>query len=212
MFCPNCGTENPDSTNFCTNCGAKLVPDNDAQNQAPQNGPFGFDPNNTYNGNQGNPQGFNYQNDSQNGGFNYQNGNPTGFNYQNGDPNGFQQYPYYNPNPGITGRSIALAIIFSLITCGIYNIYWFIVLTDETNVLCNRQHETSGVVAFLLSIVTCGIYSWYWAFKLGEKVDQIKGEQSSSNSILFIILQLIGLGLVVEAIAQDAINKAVNYQ
>ncbi|WP_081846629.1 DUF4234 domain-containing protein [Butyrivibrio sp. AE3004] len=187
MICPNCGAENPDSTNFCTNCGTRLVQDSN-QGQAPQDGPVGFNPNN------GNAYG-----------------NNQNFNYQNGNPGNFQQPPYLAA-AGITGRSIALAIILSIVTCGIYNIYWFIVLTDETNVLCNRQHETSGVLAFLLTIVTCGIYGWFWAYKLGEKVDQIRGEQSASNSILFIILQIIGLGIVAEAIAQDTVNKAVRFQ
>lgn len=33
---------------------------------------------------------------------------------------------------GITPRSIPLCIIFSLITCGIYGIYWMIKLNDQT--------------------------------------------------------------------------------
>ena len=28
-------------------------------------------------------------------------------------------------------RNVALAIVFTIITCGIYGIYWFVVLTDE---------------------------------------------------------------------------------
>lgn len=30
-------------------------------------------------------------------------------------------------------RDIALAIIFTLITCGIYGIYWFFKLNDDVN-------------------------------------------------------------------------------
>ena len=32
-----------------------------------------------------------------------------------------------------TKRNIALCIIFSLLTCGIYALYWFVKLTDELN-------------------------------------------------------------------------------
>ena len=30
-------------------------------------------------------------------------------------------------------RSIPLSIVLSIITCGIYGIYWFVSLTDEVN-------------------------------------------------------------------------------
>lgn len=59
----------------------------------------------------------------------------------------------------IQRRSIAMCIILSLVTCGIYGIYWFVVLTDDANTLLPDNkglNNTSGGVAFLLSLVTCG--------------------------------------------------------
>ena len=204
MFCTNCGAENPDGTNFCTNCGAKLgAPDlNAGVNPTPvQNG--GFAPQNDQ------PMGFDPTNAGNNqGGFGYQAG-PDNYGYQQAPVN-----PYYGggAGAGVSGRNLAVAIILSLVTCGIYAIYWFIVITDETNQLSGRNNETSGVVAFLLTLVTCGIYGWFWAYKLGEKVDAIKGDPNGSSNVLFIILQIFGLGIVNYALAQDAVNKAVGYQ
>ena len=109
---------------------------------------------------------------------------------------------------GISPRNIALAIVLSIITCGIYGIYWFIVLTDETNQLA-EPNGTSGGMAFLFTLITCGIYGWFWAAKMGNKVDQIKGTPGGSSNVLFVLLQLFGLGIVNYAIAQDAVNKAV---
>ena len=46
-------------------------------------------------------------------------------------------------------RSIALCIVLSIITCGLYGIYWFVCATDDTNevsscYLCqNRRKEVS---------------------------------------------------------------------
>ncbi|WP_026491006.1 DUF4234 domain-containing protein [Butyrivibrio sp. XPD2002] len=194
MFCPNCGAENSDSTKFCTNCGAPLgAQSQDNGFSQPNSNPAGFDPANSFDPS-GNPAGFNPQNGS------------NGYDFQQGQP-----APYFG-GAGITGRNIAVAIILSLVTCGIYSIYWFIVLTDETNQLSGRPNDTSGIVSFLLTLITCGIYGWYWAYKLGEKTDAIKNDPSGSSSIIFIILQIFGLGIVNYAIAQDAINKAVNYQ
>lgn len=106
-------------------------------------------------------------------------------------------------------RSIPMYIILSIVTCGLFGLYWFIVLTDETNEVTGQTLLASGPMALILTIITCNIYGWYWTYKMGEKVDMIKAQngQSSSNSgILFIILQALGLGIVNYALAQDALN------
>ena len=110
----------------------------------------------------------------------------------------------------VTKRNIALCIVFSIITCGIYDLYWFVVLTDETNNVSNDNDGTSGGVALLLSIVTCGIYGLYWAYKQGEKLDKAKndrGIQASNSGILYLILGLLGFGIIAYALMQDSLNK-----
>ena len=108
----------------------------------------------------------------------------------------------------IQPRNLVTAIILSLVTCGIYAIYWFVKLTDEMNRLSGNEKDTTGGMAFLLSIVTCGIYTIYWAYKMGEKSDKVTGK-SSSNAVLYLVLSLVGLSIVVYALLQDAINKSV---
>ncbi len=109
-------------------------------------------------------------------------------------------------------RSVAVAVILSLITCGIYGIYWFIKLNDEVNELAADKDAPSGGVAFLLSLITCGIYQLYWMYKMGDKLDNVfakKGESSQSRGILYLILSLFGFGIVSYALMQDSINKAI---
>lgn len=48
-------------------------------------------------------------------------------------------------------RSIVVAILLSIVTCGIYGIYWFICLTDDMNRAAGRENDTNGVTAFLLA-------------------------------------------------------------
>jgi len=108
-------------------------------------------------------------------------------------------------------RSVALSIVLTLVTCGIYAIYWFVVLTDDLNQLSdpsNQYNETSGIVSFLLTLITCGIYGLYWAYKQGEKIDRMK-QSNSSSGILYLILQFIGLGTVAYALMQNEINKYI---
>ncbi|MDO5293636.1 MAG: DUF4234 domain-containing protein [bacterium] len=142
-------------------------------------------------------------------------GKPTGnvggyTNTQQGAYNNFQQTPPpQQPPVEIKYRSIPLCIIFSIITCGFYGIYWFVTLTDDTNAL-SGDYKTSGGMAFLWSILTCGIYTIYWAYRQGEKLDyakQSRGIPSSNSGILYLILQLVQFGFIGNCLMQNEINK-----
>lgn len=106
-------------------------------------------------------------------------------------------------------RNIALCIVLSVITCGIYGIYWFICVTDDVNQVSDR-YTTSGAMAFVLSLITCGIYGIYWAYKMGECLDTARaehGEPTGSLAIIFLILNIFGLSIITLALAQNELNK-----
>lgn len=114
----------------------------------------------------------------------------------------------------IEKRGVAAAIILSIITCGIYGIYWFIKLNDEINQLDGDTASPSGGVAFLLSLITCGIYSLYWMYKMGTKLDGIdmrNGLPSQSRGIVYLVLSIFGFGIVSYALMQDSINKNLDH-
>ena len=105
-------------------------------------------------------------------------------------------------------RNIALCIILSLVTCGIYGLCWFVCLTDDTNAAANEE-GTSGVLALVLTIVTCGIYGLYWAYKRGELLDKAKvnrGMPASNGGVLYLILYIFG-GIIAYALIQNELNK-----
>lgn len=114
----------------------------------------------------------------------------------------------------IKNRSIAMCILLSVVTCGIYGIYWFICLTDDSNTAAGQADGTSGGMAFLLSLVTCGIYGLFWAYKLGEKVTTAKKMRNmgddGNTAILYLILSICGLGIITYALAQSELNKMAN--
>ena len=65
----------------------------------------------------------------------------------------------------ITERSIALAIVFSIITCGIYGLYWLYKLSEETDLVLGTRSEASPAMVVVFSIITCGIYNIYWCLR-----------------------------------------------
>lgn len=69
-------------------------------------------------------------------------------------------------------RTLAMYIILSIITCGIYSYYFLYTMAQDANTVCAGDgKETPGLVAFiLLSFVTCGIYGWFWYYSLGNRL------------------------------------------
>ena len=105
-------------------------------------------------------------------------------------------------------RNIALCIVLSVVTCGIYALYWFVCLTDDTNTAAGVE-GTSGVLALVFTLITCGIYGLYWAYKCGEKLDKAKtdrGMSASNGGVLYLILYIFG-GIIAYALIQNELNK-----
>ncbi|TVX99762.1 DUF4234 domain-containing protein [Cohnella terricola] len=109
----------------------------------------------------------------------------------------------------IQQRSIATAIILTLITCGIYGIYWFVVLTNDVGKLSGDYSFTGGK-HFLLTLVTCGIWSFVWAYQIGQHVaaaQRQRGLATTDNSVMYIILTFFGLSIVTYALVQSDVNR-----
>ncbi len=117
-------------------------------------------------------------------------------------------------NYGIFQRSIPLAIVLSIITCGIYSIYWMYCLAEDTNRVSANPNATSGGMVILFSIITCGIYGLYWIFKCGEVIDNYNREKgvSTSNNVLYLILNIFGFWIITYALLQSELNKIARGQ
>ncbi len=109
-------------------------------------------------------------------------------------------------------RNIALNVVLSIVTCGIYAIVWFIQLTDDAKEVSGDNDMQSGGIAFLLTLVTCGIYGFYWAYKMGKMMETAGKNYNTSisdNSILYLILELLGLGIVNYCLMQNDLNAII---
>ena len=112
----------------------------------------------------------------------------------------------------IKQRNIAVAIILSFVTCGIYLLYWFYAMTKETTEN-NKVYTTSAGLALILTIVTCGLYGLYWYYQMGKALDDIKtskGMPASGHGILYLLLGIFGLGIVSYALIQSELNGVAN--
>ena len=102
-------------------------------------------------------------------------------------------------------RNIAVDIILSFVTCGLYNLYWQYKQIDALNDIL-KQEKYSFLMWFLLTIVTCGLYHIYHEYRMSTDLAEAAGREGSNDGIIAIVLALFGLWIVVDAIQQSQIN------
>ncbi len=106
--------------------------------------------------------------------------------------------------------NIALGIILSLVTCGLYNVYWNHQQFKAMNQLLGRE-EYKFIPWLLLSLVTCGIYHVYYEYKMGSELFAYlkeRGIEVSHNlPLIGLILSCFGLTIIADAVYQHELNR-----
>jgi len=109
-------------------------------------------------------------------------------------------------------KSIGKEVVFTLLTCGIYGLFWFMDMTEDVGILAN-DHKITGGMALLFTVITCGIYALYWYYQMGQLLQKAKYDRgmlvNQNNSILYLVLGLFGLGIISECLIQSEINELV---
>ena len=114
-----------------------------------------------------------------------------------------------------TPRDPALTLVFILLTCGIYYLYFIYVVSQETQDFTGESDLSPGVEV-LLSLVTCGIWNIYWDYRMGKRMADMcvqVGLPVTDNAVLYLVLDLVGiggfasLGLVNPVLQQDGLNR-----
>ena len=109
--------------------------------------------------------------------------------------------------------NIAVAIILTIITCGLYGLYWQYRQMAALNQFFGREEYNFGMW-LLLSIITCGIFAMYYEYKMADGINEIKefrGRRVDGNlPLICLLLTIFGLGLVSLAIQQNEINLLCN--
>ncbi|GEM00853.1 protein of unknown function [Halolactibacillus halophilus] len=111
----------------------------------------------------------------------------------------------------IKQRSVAMVIILSLITCGIYSLYWIYAITEELSQATNDP-TFSGAKALIFLLLTCGIYGFFWYYVVGQKMADMQRQHNmliKDNGVLYIVLAIFGFGIISDAIIQAEMNKFV---
>lgn len=111
----------------------------------------------------------------------------------------------------IEERNIGLCIVLTIITIGIYGLYWLYMVVEDVNTLLETPNATSGGMVVLLSIVTCSIYLIYWMYITGQALDNYivtkEGGQHGSRGVLYMVLAIVGFSIIDWALLQNELNQ-----
>lgn len=100
-------------------------------------------------------------------------------------------------------RSFIVYLLLSIITCGLYSIYFWYVYTEDLNNITEGDGAPlqNFIVVILLTIVTCGIYKYVWMYQLGNKL-QMNGprynvciQENGTTILLWAVLGIFLLGI-----------------
>ena len=112
-----------------------------------------------------------------------------------------------------TVRSVPMLVLLSIVTCGIYYLYWIYKTTDEIKNFMERE-DINPALELILVLVTCNIYSLYWYYKYGkivylEMTAKAGMDNSEDSTVLLVILGLL-VYVAAGAIMQDKLNAIWN--
>ncbi|MBE6769112.1 MAG: DUF4234 domain-containing protein [Ruminococcaceae bacterium] len=104
----------------------------------------------------------------------------------------------------IKNRNIVTCIILSLVTCGIYSIYWVVCLARES-VSVSDPNDSA-----ILEIVLCLFLPFLGFFLAEQKFANgctAQGIPHKDNSILYLVLGLLGFSIVNYCMMQNDLNQ-----
>lgn len=103
-------------------------------------------------------------------------------------------------------RNVALGILFSFLTLGVYQYYWFYQTLKNVKAL---KGDGSDSVKELLLLIFLPFYECFWWCTRGDALKEefaARGYRFTGGSVLFLILYLSGLSFVALALVQNDFN------
>ena len=102
-------------------------------------------------------------------------------------------------------RNPIKSIIFSLLTCGIYQIYWTFRLVKESLMFTNKRGDITFEILISILLPFIGLYLVERKFSEGCSV---QGIEHTERSVVYLILSIFPLGVLLAlGFMQAELNK-----
>jgi hypothetical protein len=105
---------------------------------------------------------------------------------------------------------IGTGILLTLITCGLYGLYWRYKQMEVLNAWVGRE-DHNFLVYLLLTIITCSLYGMYYEYRMARSINEVQalaGQRvNDSLPMISVLFAIVGLALVSIAVQQSDINE-----
>jgi hypothetical protein len=120
-------------------------------------------------------------------------------------PGGGMAQPGAHGPKGVV-RSGMMVLVWSFVSCGLYQLWWFISVCNEMSTFLQRD-EPAWWKVILLSSVTCGLYGLYWQIaKCGALIQEVQQRAGVPNAQNHGFMYVIPYYQVI--LMQEELNKA----
>ncbi|MDD4816819.1 MAG: DUF4234 domain-containing protein [Victivallaceae bacterium] len=110
-------------------------------------------------------------------------------------------------------RPVAMVLIFTVITCGLYWLFWAYTTRCEIKQYLGDQSINPGLDVLLMII--CFPYCYYWFYKYSKEIaaaEEKAGIAATDNSLVNLFLAVFGLSLIAMLIMQSQLNAVAAKQ
>lgn len=107
-------------------------------------------------------------------------------------------------------KNIALCIVLSFITFGIYQLFWIYSLCKKIRLLAGADTNIAGEYLLLIFIP---FYNIYWGYTRGKQMHESmlrRGIAAGDSSIAYLVLNIFELNIVTYALIQNDLNKVAD--
>lgn len=104
-------------------------------------------------------------------------------------------------------KDLAVCILLSIITCGIYNLFWLVSIVRNVHRLHGSEES---VVPEVMLMIFIPFYISFWMYKNGHQMyedSQRCHGNLDDNGIMYMILTLLGFRLIPYALIQYDLNR-----
>jgi len=106
--------------------------------------------------------------------------------------------------------NIALYLVLTLLTFGLFNLYWNYRQMEGCNELLAKK-EFSFFWWVVLVVITFGLYHFYYQYKMGRALNDIQNRYrlpiTHGLPILSLLAAILGVGVIADCIHQYEINR-----
>ena len=103
-------------------------------------------------------------------------------------------------------RNISISMALSVVTGGVYGIYWYYLLIKNIKAMRGKNDSCTGELLCLIFVPFYSLYWWYTRGAFVRKKLQLYGYTCRGNEWKYFILALFGLGLFALARMQQDFN------